>query len=598
VSPFFLKWRELQVDSSEIYSVFRSIHSVKGGFRLFGYSNITDLTHSIESNFSQIREGELELSYELVDRLIQCMDKVNVMVNDPIHSSEISIDKEISLLLPYLDEESKRELQIDTSGLTEISIPSEEEVAEPQNVQAIVSSLVGQITKTKVELLKSAFSEDIHDLEPFLRPTFHLYIINGSDPSTSTEDYMNSLLEDNNVFQGFTPKAKNVPVLASVVEPFLGFDNHVLMMSSVLDPDMISIALEVGDSLVYEVQMDDQLSVIEEAAEESIEEVSEIEIKTELTTEDLALAIKEADPEIVKNIQIEESSKPKPQASEKATPASIESVRKEATADESLRVKVELLNDLMNSAGELILNRNQLLQTFNQNKSEFIAIDEIYQEIERLEVNLEKSLTEGLSKGQISDSKIDEILTNEFQRNFKKVEEVLNKPLNTNATISSLTQSLDRNTSMLQESIMSTRMQPIMNLFNKFPRIIRDLSMSLEKEVDLDILGRNVELAKTILEKLADPMVHLIRNSMDHGIELPEIRLKNNKERKGKVELSAFHEGGKVIITIQDDGGGIRKDKVLEIAINKGIVKEDQKDLMSDKEIHHLIFAPGFSTID
>ena len=142
---------------------------------------------------------------------------------------------------------------------------------------------------------------------------------------------------------------------------------------------------------------------------------------------------------------------------------------------------------------------------------------------------------------------------------------------------------------------MNTRMQPIQNLFNKFPRIVRDLSKTLNKEVDLETKGQSVELDKSILEKLADPMTHLLRNSMDHGIETPEIREGKGKNRRGKVVLDAYHEGGKVVIAIEDDGGGINEEKVLSSALEKGVLSQKEANELSPEEIFRLIFNPGFN---
>jgi len=201
--------------------------------------------------------------------------------------------------------------------------------------------------------------------------------------------------------------------------------------------------------------------------------------------------------------------------------------------DTSIRVTVSLLDQLMNLAGELVLSRNQLLQT--------------------------------ITSGDV--------------RNAEAVG-----------------QRIDLVTSELQEAIMLTRMQPIGNVFNKFPRVVRDLSKKLGKQIDLTIVGKDVELDKTIIEAINDPLTHLVRNSVDHGIETPEDRIKKGKDARGLIVLKAYHAAGQVVIEISDDGKGLDGDVLAETAIKKGLITSDQAKVMSEKERINLILLPGFST--
>ena len=199
----------------------------------------------------------------------------------------------------------------------------------------------------------------------------------------------------------------------------------------------------------------------------------------------------------------------------------------------SLRVNVGLLDTLMNLAGELVLSRNQLLQGINSSNTK---------------------------AAELSSQRIDMI------------------------------------TSELQEAIMRTRMQPIGNVLNKFTRVVRDLSQQLGKTIDLVIEGKDVELDKTILESINDPLTHLVRNSVDHGIELPSVREQAGKDTTGKIVLKAYHEAGQVNIVISDDGKGLDPDKMAVAAVEKGLMTEQQVDEMTDKQKTALIMMPGFST--
>ncbi len=155
---------------------------------------------------------------------------------------------------------------------------------------------------------------------------------------------------------------------------------------------------------------------------------------------------------------------------------------------------------------------------------------------------------------------------------------------------------LARNTRELQESVMQIRMLPISFAFNRFPRIVHDLSRKLGKKVELKLAGENTELDKTVLEKISDPLVHLVRNALDHGLEIPELRAAAGKHETGALELGAFHEGGNIIIEVRDDGAGLNKAKILSKARERGLVPPDQE--LSDEQIDNLIFMPGFSTAD
>lgn len=155
---------------------------------------------------------------------------------------------------------------------------------------------------------------------------------------------------------------------------------------------------------------------------------------------------------------------------------------------------------------------------------------------------------------------------------------------------------LSHNTRDLQESVMRIRMLPISFVFSRFPRLVRDISQKLYKQVELKLIGEQTELDKTVMEKISDPMVHLVRNSLDHGLETPEERLAAGKGEVGTVTLNAYHQGGNIVIEIIDDGRGLNTAKIKEKALANGLISED--DDLTDDEINELIFQPGFSTAD
>jgi two-component system chemotaxis sensor kinase CheA len=154
---------------------------------------------------------------------------------------------------------------------------------------------------------------------------------------------------------------------------------------------------------------------------------------------------------------------------------------------------------------------------------------------------------------------------------------------------------LNKITRELQEITMSVRMMPLDGLFNKMKRLVRDVSMKMNKKIDFSISGEETEMDKNVIDEIADPLVHILRNAIDHGVETPEKRIENGKDETGKVSLSARYEGNEILIVIKDDGAGIERERIVQKALDKGIITQDP-DKMTDQEVFKLIFEPGFST--
>lgn len=243
-----------------------------------------------------------------------------------------------------------------------------------------------------------------------------------------------------------------------------------------------------------------------------------------------------AEPKPIKEVPV---ATPIPQA-ESATTEKPEAKakRKVTTEASSIRVSIDKVDELINMVGELVITQSMLSQ--------------LGEEEEFGEEHLEK-LKSGLMQ-------------------------------------------LERNTREMQENVMRIRMLPISFVFQRFPRLVHDLSGKLDKKIELVLSGESTELDKTVMEKIGDPLVHLVRNSLDHGIESPEVRLAAGKPETGEIHLNAFHEGGNIVIEITDDGAGLNLEKILSKAKSSGIVGENDK--LVDEDIADLIFRPGFSTAD
>ncbi len=276
----------------------------------------------------------------------------------------------------------------------------------------------------------------------------------------------------------------------------------------------------------------------EPAKEEQVETVQE---ETARETQ----PVQQEQPEIKDEPEPVVESKEEEKKESEKTSKSIESIVKKTgiKGETSIRVDVERLDDLLNIVTELVLGRNQLQQAYEK----ILAENE----------NSESTKILGEAAKQI------DLMTNE-----------------------------------LQLVVMKTRMVKIGKVFNKYPRVVRDLSRETNKKVNLNIHGEDTELDKTLIEEINDPLVHLIRNAVDHGIELPEERKKAGKDETGNIWLDAYPEGNNIVITIKDDGKGIDPKVIKEKAIAKGLIAKEKADELTKQEIFNLIFLPGFSTAE
>ena len=260
--------------------------------------------------------------------------------------------------------------------------------------------------------------------------------------------------------------------------------------------------------------------------------------RTGVTAADLQLAAakqKEGDPRRLGEILVEHGAVRPADIVDALRVQQSSRVAAASASDSTIRVDVGLLDKVMNLVGELVLARNQVLQFANRMKdTSFLAAS----------------------------------------------------------------QRLNLITTELQAGVMKTRMQPIGNIWSQFPRTVRDVALGCGKDVKIEMEGKETELDKTIIEAIKDPLTHLVRNSVDHGIELPEAREKAGKDRTGRLILRAFHEGGQVNIEISDDGAGLNVERIRQKALERGVITADQAARMTEREIFNLIFLPGFSTAE
>ncbi len=279
---------------------------------------------------------------------------------------------------------------------------------------------------------------------------------------------------------------------------------------------------------------------VEQKTESAEEEAKETLKQEESETEIEKTAPEKIEQEAETPVEVKDD-KPVEEKKSKQSAAQIQTTAKKG--DNNIRVDVSRLDDLLNFVQELVLGRNRLSQINNE------------MSIQHEGTKLSRDLAD-------------------------------------------TTRQIDLMTTELQLAVMKTRMVKIGKVFNRFPRLVRDLSRDMQKEIALEIRGEETELDKTLIEEINDPLVHLIRNACDHGLESPEERRLNGKDSKGTIILAAEHEGNNIIITIEDDGKGIDPEKIKAKAIKKGIISQDKANELTKSEVYNLLFAPGFSTAE
>ena len=526
-----------------VNKVFRAMHTIKGGSSFFGLDKIKDLTHVAENILDKVRNKNLVPNSTIVQGLLKAIDLLNDMIQNPQDMDSVNITECIDLLNACIDGKSSETPKSSTIDITN----KRGDVVFSIDTEIISNSENMEKGGSNIYLLEYDIIQDIEQ--------------QGKTPV----DVINDLMQlchfiESKVDYSNTPSLENFKKTAI---PFY------VLVSTVLERDMAFefLGLEENQILCYDIEgnliKDDEdgfesdvldLSELEEltkeldAAEETIDKTAPAQkadsnspaVKITSGDEEISVAVRDSHEEKSRGFINKSESMPAvneapisaepPKTSEPARPKKLK-----LGASENVRVNISLLENLMSLAGELVLARNQLLQSS------------------------EHENMEGMQ---------------------------------------SAAQEIDLVTSQLQEAIMKTRMQQIGIVFSKFNRIVRDLANSLKKEVELIIEGETVELDKSIIEKIGDPLTHVVRNSMDHGFEMPDERVANGKPSKGTLLIKAYHEAGKVVIDIIDDGAGIDPEKVGNKALEKGLITEAEKERMSEKELCNLIFRPGFSTAE
>ena len=524
-------------DSDLLNAIFRGFHTIKGGAGFLALDPLVTICHKAEDVFDVLREGKRTVTPELMDVILEVVDILNVMFEQVRSGNEPEEAEEdlLARLQTYTRSGGGAEKTVveepETAGENIAGAPVIADVVE-QEFEAMLDDASGtpaqsgsdEITEDEFDSLldelhgKGSFSAQKLQDEPVDTKKEEKKQSVEVDSGDITEEEFDDLLDDLHGKGQFSAK-----VIQEQQKP-----EPAVPSSDITEEEFDNLL----DDLHGKGKFHGSISSKEPVKEETLEQVEpavardEPEVKPE--------PIKKEPPAIQKTVKVT----PKV---DKPAKTSAKSVTKKATAGQgetTVRVDTNVLDEIMNMVGELVLVRNrfQTLKAATDTKSDS---------------------SEQMAKAVAN---------------------------------------LDVVTADLQLAVMKTRMQPIKKVFGRFPRVVRDLSRSLKKEIRLELVGEETDLDKNLVEALADPLVHLVRNAVDHGIESPEDRVAAGKPREGVVVLTASQEGDHIMLSIKDDGKGMNADVLRRIVVDKGLMDEESAARLDDRECFNLIFMPGFST--
>ncbi|MGJ8693252.1 MAG: chemotaxis protein CheA [Thalassotalea sp.] len=470
-------------DEESIHAIFRAAHSIKGGAGTFGFMQVTDFTHLVETLLDEMRDGRREILKSDIEILLESVDCIRLLI-DADRQGNTCQDENIARVSELLNQSLKN----DTSIISSVIID------EPN-----------EVTKQRRWLID-------------FMPEHHL-VQTGNDPI-----FLFNALADLGEIK-VTCYTDNIPALVDFdPEELYLYWKIELSSSHASESDIREVFEWVEDECKLDITIAPSNSeLVENSAQNEQQAIDDESVQTEKSSIE-SITIKP--PESAENNKAPSTyaaNNDKPQANVKAKPEV-----------SSIRVGVDKVDSLINLVGELVITQSMLSELGND-----------------FDLSKIEKLTSGL----------DQLL---------------------------------QNTKELQESVMRIRMLPISFAFNRFPRLIHDLSIKTGKEIELVIKGEQTELDKTVMEQIGDPLVHLVRNAADHGIETAAVRVANGKSEGGTISLDAYHMGGSIVIEINDDGSGIDRQAVLNKAIEKGMVEPNSS--LTDSQVFDLIFEPGFST--
>ncbi|MDR6913952.1 two-component system chemotaxis sensor kinase CheA [Pseudomonas sp. 3296] len=523
-------------DADLLNAIFRGFHTVKGGAGFLQLNELVECCHIAENVFDILRKGERRVDSELMDVVLEALDAVNSMFG------EVRERSPVTAATPELLEALARLAEPQTADeAAPVAHVAEAPAAESES---------GDITDNEFEqLLDSLNAVKAQAEAPVAAAPTPASDAAASDEITDAE--FESLLDQLHGKGQFAVDAV-APAPAAPAAPKAAGDSSDITddeFEALLDQlhGKGNFAVDALESAIASVPASPTPSaaavggdLISDHEFESL--LDELHGKGKFTDVATGTVVTAPAPAAKAAAPVAKAPEPKAEAPKPAAAAAPAPARAPAApppekpaseAETTVRVDTARLDEIMNMVGELVLVRNRLV---------------------RLGAN---SADEAMSKA---------------------------------------VSNLDVVTADLQTAVMKTRMQPIKKVFGRFPRLVRDLARQLKKEINLELVGEETDLDKNLVEALADPLVHLVRNAVDHGIESPEEREASGKSRGGRVVLAAEQEGDHILLSISDDGKGMDPHVLRSIAVKRGVMDKDAADRLSDTECYNLIFAPGFST--
>ncbi|EOX3396560.1 chemotaxis protein CheA [Vibrio cholerae] len=567
-------------DRDLLNAIFRGFHTVKGGAGFLALSELVETCHGAENVFDILRNGQRHVSPSLMDTMLKALDTVNeqfraVQEREPLQPADPELLDELHRLSRPAseDEDESAEAHFDEPEeelveeiIEEVVEDVVEEAVPDVETEAIASASSGVIDKGSIDdINEDEFEKLLDELHgkgkaPGAQPPQASASTPAKAASVTNSDLNGDITDDEfeKILDQLHGKGKGPSIEAAA--PAAPVAPSTTKATETPKPAAAKSA-PGGDDLMTDAEFEKLLDELHGSGKgPSVEELematrpvasspvsSDVEASAEASAPATKPAAKPAAPATAKPVAKPAAAKPavaKEAPAKAPDPAAVKDSdesrevaaaggAKKAQAESTVRVDTSTLDTIMNMVGELVLVRNRLLSLgLNSNDEE-------------------------MSKAVVN---------------------------------------LDVVTADLQGAVMKTRMQPIKKVFGRFPRVVRDLARSLNKEIDLELRGEETDLDKNLVEALADPLIHLVRNSVDHGIEMPDERAKNGKSRTGKVILSASQEGDHIQLAIVDDGAGMDPDKLRGIAVKRGIMDEDAANRLTNKECFNLIFMPGFSS--
>lgn len=556
--------------------IFRAAHTLKGGSATVEMNELSSFTHKVEDVLDEIRSDRLSVDEKVVDILLSSIDVIKAMLEARANGSvyEENIDDLVSRLKEYIPEKGAKGAK---------SKPSAPKAAKPAPAAPAKKSSSGPSPFNYPAISESDYME----LKSACEGNQKLWLVSVKFDENNP---MNSVggIQVFAALKALGSVLKTIPDFDALYEDqFYEFVYYYI--ASDADAGKIEDVAFLSDvTLVTDAKIVDGASEGGAVMEES-EPVSAAE--PEQPTKAVAQA---SEPAAKAAPEKAEEHKASPQADAKKDAGSVHAVQQGSV----LRVDSRRIDLLMNLVSETVITKasfNQLAATLGEELLRFQTAEStlkssIHQLFEQFPSYLEQ-LQEGKSVKDVRASILGEFggLENIFDTDDSELKSITSK-------LRSSTQNLGRIASELQEGVMKIRMVPINQIFSRFPRVVRDLQRDLNKKVELMIEGEDTELDKSVVEDLLDPIMHCVRNSVDHGIETPAERKASGKSESGTVILKASNEGNLIVIEIADDGAGIDTDRVKQKAIERGLVHPDKQ--LTEAEAQQLIFLPGFSTAD